>query len=125
MDRYDIVISNCLILKPDFSIRKNSTICIKNGRIEKIEFNKEKRDEYITNILVEGHSKLAIPGLVDAHTHSTQQLLRGFLGNEGPLIWPRNIFTFESFLIPEDVYFGAKLFCVESLKAGITTLGGT
>src|SRR5690606_34531315 len=58
---------------------------------------------------------------VDAHTHSAQQLLRGSVIDELPMVWARILVPFESSLTPDDVYAGSKLFCIENLKAGTTT----
>ncbi len=65
---------------------------------------------------------LLMPGLVNAHGHSSMTLLRG-AGDELPLarwlseaIWPK-----EARLTPEDVWWGMQLGCAELLRAGVTT----
>jgi 5-methylthioadenosine/S-adenosylhomocysteine deaminase len=119
----DLIIQNCLMLRPDFSISPKVNIGIKNGKIAGIWANipREKIDKDCQ--LLDGAGKLALPGLVDAHTHSCQQLLRGGVIDEMPMIWTRILVPFESSLSVQDVYKGARLFCVECLKAGITTIG--
>ncbi|MBF0614694.1 MAG: amidohydrolase [Magnetococcales bacterium] len=61
----------------------------------------------------------AIPGLVNGHTHAAMTLFRGF-GDDMPLmewlqtrIWPA-----EARLSQEDVYWGARLACLEMIRSG-------
>ena len=62
-----------------------------------------------------------VPGLVNGHGHAAMTLLRGF-GDDLPLmqwletrIWPA-----ESRLTRDDVYWGARLACVEMIRSGTT-----
>lgn len=71
---------------------------------------------------MDGTGKAVIPGFVNAHTHAAMTLFRGF-GDDMPLmpwleqkIWPN-----EAKLTREDVYWGAKLACLEMIKTGTTT----
>lgn len=65
-------------------------------------------------------NKLVMPGLVDGHTHTCQQLLRGRTANEYPMVWTRILVPYESSLTPEDCYWSAKLACLEMIKSGTT-----
>ncbi|MDR1525700.1 MAG: amidohydrolase [Tannerella sp.] len=72
--------------------------------------------------VIDGRRKAVIPGLINMHTHAAMTLFRGF-GDDMPLkswleqkIWPN-----EAKLTHEDVYWGAKLACVEMLRSGTTT----
>jgi 5-methylthioadenosine/S-adenosylhomocysteine deaminase len=72
--------------------------------------------------VIDGRRKAVIPGLMNMHTHAAMTLFRGF-GDDMPLmpwlnekIWPN-----EAKLTDDDVYWGAKLACVEMLKSGTTT----
>ncbi len=70
---------------------------------------------------IEGRGKVALPGLVNAHTHSAMTLLRGY-ADDLPLqewlekkIWPR-----EAFIKEGDVYDGTMLAAAEMIKGGTT-----
>ncbi|MDR2388380.1 MAG: amidohydrolase [Tannerellaceae bacterium] len=70
---------------------------------------------------IDGRGKAVIPGLINTHTHAAMTLLRG-IGDDMPLmpwlkekIWPN-----EALLTDEDVYWGAKLACLEMIKSGTT-----
>ena len=74
------------------------------------------------DIVIDGRRKAVIPGLINMHTHAAMTLFRGF-GDDMPLmpwledkIWPN-----EAKLTYEDVYWGAKLACLEMLHSGTTT----
>ena len=71
---------------------------------------------------ISGWKKAVIPGFVNMHTHAAMTLFRG-IGDDMPLmpwleekIWPN-----EAKLTDEDVYWGAKLACLEMIKSGTTT----
>lgn len=118
MTEYDLIIRDCRILLPDLTVLPNANLGIKAGRITSIEPGPISADAHET---IDGSGKLAMPGFVDAHTHAAQQLLRGSVVDELPMVWTRILVPFESNLTPEDVYKGALLFCIENLKAGTTT----
>ncbi|MDR0697664.1 MAG: amidohydrolase [Tannerella sp.] len=74
------------------------------------------------DVVIDGRRKAVIPGLINMHTHAAMTLFRGF-GDDMPLmswleqkIWPN-----EAKLTYDDVYWGAKLACVEMLHNGTTT----
>lgn len=72
--------------------------------------------------VLEADGNLLMPGFIDGHTHTCQQLLRGRTADEYPMIWTRFLVPFESNLSPEDVRVSARLHCVEMIRAGITGL---
>ncbi len=123
MPEYDLWIRNVAILLPDFSICFNANIGIQGTTIQEIWPTADDKPDIYAKQVIDGHGKLAMPGLVDAHTHVCQQLLRGGVVDEMPMIWSRILVPFENALTPEDVAAGARLFCVECLKAGVTTIG--
>lgn len=71
--------------------------------------------------ILDGKGKAVIPGFVNAHGHAAMTLFRGW-GDNMPLeqwlqekIWP-----YEAKLSEEDVYWGARLACLEMIKSGTT-----
>ena len=74
------------------------------------------------DIIIDGRRKAVIPGFVNMHTHAAMTLFRGF-GDDMPLMtWlEKKIWPYEAKLTYEDVYWGAKLACVEMLHSGTTT----
>ncbi len=93
-----------------------TSIYVEENRIAEIGRVRE------ADTVLDGKGKIALPGMVNLHTHSPMVLLRGF-GDDMTLqqwletkIWPQ-----EAKLTPEDIYWGAKLACLEMIKSGTTT----
>jgi len=71
--------------------------------------------------VIDGKGMVAIPGLINCHTHSAMSLMRGY-GDDLPLMkWlTERIWPVEENLTAEDVYWGAALSIAEMLKSGTT-----
>jgi 5-methylthioadenosine/S-adenosylhomocysteine deaminase len=71
----------------------------------------------------DGTGCVALPGLVNGHTHASMTLFRGY-GDDLPLMeWlERWIWPAEQRLEAEDVYWGARLAMAEMLRTGTTHL---
>jgi 5-methylthioadenosine/S-adenosylhomocysteine deaminase len=105
---------------------QQTDIYIERNRIRRIvNISGEAADEALrasADTVIDGHRKAVIPGLINMHTHAAMTLFRGF-GDDMPLmswleqkIWPN-----EAKLTRDDIYWGAKLACVEMLRSGTTT----
>ncbi|MGE4585114.1 MAG: amidohydrolase family protein [Sphaerochaeta sp.] len=113
---YDILIKDTSYIKSDMQVVKHATIAIKEGRLSFLVDG--------TNLLatqeLDGSSLLWMPGLVDGHLHTSQQLLRGRLLDERPVIWKRINVPFESTLTEQESSLSASLAALEMMKAGTT-----
>lgn len=117
---YDILVKDCAVMQADFTVNFHQSVAIKDGIIEKIAPQQQLADQSATTVL-DGHGKLMMPGLIDGHTHTCQQLLRGRTADEYPMIWTRFLVPFESNLTPEESNLSAKLACLEMIKSGTTS----
>lgn len=71
--------------------------------------------------VIDGTDRLAIPGLINAHTHSYMALLRNVADDLPFEDWLfKNIEPIEDKLEPEDAYWGACLAILEMIKSGTT-----
>ena len=120
MKKCDILIKNCKVLMPDYSIEEGYSIAINKSFIEAVGVSSEVDVEYISDEIISADGDLVMPGFIDGHTHTCQQLLRGRTADEYPMIWTRFLVPFESSLSPEDVRVSARLHCIEMIKAGFT-----
>lgn len=98
-----------------FDGKEPTQIYVEDGRIAEIG----RRVDADHNIDGKGH--VAMPGMVNAHTHAAMVLLRGY-GDDMLLhqwlserIWP-----VEANLTPDDVYWGTRLACLEMIRTGTT-----
>jgi len=121
MSLFDLIIRDCALLTTELTTLPHVTLAVHQGRIVQIESDPQAAAALTGSMELDGRGKLAMPGMVDGHSHAAQQLLRGSVTDEMPMIWARILVPFESSLTPEDAYAGALLFCIENLKAGITT----
>lgn len=121
MEKCDILIKNCQILKPDMSVSEACSVAIGQTVIQKIGPVEAMDREFAPAEVLDGTGKLLMPGFVDGHTHTCQQLLRGRVSDEYPMVWTRFLVPFESNLRPEDSYVSARLACVEMIKNGTTS----
>ncbi len=98
---------------------------IENGRIV-IEDNMIIYSGYRTNrkSQISGHERyefkkgIALPGLVNAHTHLPESLLRGVCDDKPLQSWLDVIWTVEPHMTPEDAYWGSLLGIAEMLSSG-------
>ena len=63
-----------------------------------------------------------MPGLVNAHTHLYQVLLRAVWEDFPLLPWLKRIYGAAQVLRPEHFYAGTMLGCIEAIRSGVTTL---
>lgn len=110
-----ILIENVSVLQ-EGKILDNKNILIEDDIIKQI--SEDKNFEKI-DYVIEGKNKIALPGLVNTHTHLAMTLFRGF-ADDLPLkewleekIWPQ-----EAKLTAEDVYWGSLLGICEMIKGG-------
>ena len=121
MNTCDILVKNCRILQPDMTISEDCTVIIDQSWIKEIGPTADLEATYSATTVLDGKNKLMMPGFVDAHMHTCQQLLRGRTADEYPMVWTRFLVPFESNLLPEDSYVSAKMACLEMIKNGTTS----
>lgn len=97
---------------------KGRDILLDGNRIAKIgrDLPVEPSEE-----IIDGHGKLAIPGLVNAHTHLAMTLFRGYADDMALMPWlQEKIWPLEARLTREDIHWGVKLGCLEMIRFGVT-----
>ena len=123
MKKADLIlteIDHILTMDNDLTEFRNGDIVIKDGKI--IDIGKDKRNEYYGKTIV-CKNKIAIPSLINTHTHAAMTLLRGY-GSDNPLkvwleeyIWPAE----RKFVSYEFVKDGTEIAVYEMLRNGIGT----
>ncbi len=101
---------------------EKTDILIDGNRIDTIgDIDPDRREHVETRL--DGERCLAMPGLMNSHTHAAMTLFRGY-GDDLPLqewleqkIWPA-----EDKLTEDDVYWGTRLACLEMIRTGTTFL---
>ena len=113
-------VSYILTMDENLTEYRDADIVIKGDRI--VDIGKDKKNEYFGKTIV-CKDKIAIPGLINTHTHAAMTLLRGY-GSDNPLkvwleeyIWPVE----GKFVSYEFVKNGTEIAVYEMLRNGITT----
>jgi 5-methylthioadenosine/S-adenosylhomocysteine deaminase len=111
-----------LTLDPAGSFFRDGAVAIANGRILAVGDRKTVSATIDAESVIDAAGKVIMPGFVNCHGHAGMVLLRG-LAEEFPLqrwlsgtVWP--VMKHAS---AEDTYAGARLACLEMIRAGITT----
>nr|WBO77330.1 amidohydrolase [Streptomyces sp. SBE_14.2] len=120
----DIVITGCTVLVHDeeerVGFREDAAIVVRDGAVEAVTDAAEAADTPAAQ-RIDARGQVAMPGLVNCHTHAPMVALRG-IAEDLPLeewfndyVWP-----VESNLTERDVELGARLACAEMIRAGVT-----
>ncbi|WP_369388574.1 amidohydrolase [Streptomyces sp. CG1] len=120
----DLVITGCTVLVHDeeerIGFRPDAAIVVRDRVIEAVTTAAEVRELPAVE-RIEAHGQVAMPGLINCHTHAPMTLLRG-LAEDLPIeewfngvVWP-----VESNLTGDDVESGARLACAEMIRGGVT-----
>jgi 5-methylthioadenosine/S-adenosylhomocysteine deaminase len=120
-EEVDILIRNAdvLTLNDTNPVLRNYDIAITHGRIVRVD----KQIKLDSKRELEGKGKIVMPGLVDAHTHTFQILLRGAMSsaelNAHP-VWLKILIPFEAEMSEEEATISAELACLNMIRKGIT-----
>lgn len=122
---YDILLINCTIItcNNEDEIINDGCIGINSDYISFVGVMSEKIRSENHNQLIDLKGGLVCPGLIDAHFHTAQQLMRGLVHYNKPLtepVWKNYLIPFESSLSEDDVYLSSLLAYVSLLKNGTT-----
>ena len=83
----------------------------------------KERKKYIgeAEFIIDGDGAIALPGLVNTHTHAAMTLLRGYADDMILQDWlTQKIWPLEAHLTGDDVYHGTRLACIEMIRSGTT-----
>lgn len=115
-----IVLKNILAVLPknDTDVICETDIYIEGNRIAAIGSRPEGFSE---EKVIDGKDKLAIPGLVNCHTHSYMSFMRNVADDLSFMDWLfGTIDPIEQQMTDEDTYWGACLAIIEMMKSGTT-----
>ncbi len=80
-------------------------------------------DENTCDEVLDLTGKLILPGLVNTHVHTSQQLARGLADDVDLLTWLHDrIWPYESSMTEEDSYISTLSCAAEQIKAGVTAI---
>ncbi len=99
-------------------VLRGASILIKDGEIEEVGHVEGPADE-----VIEGRGMIAIPGLINTHSHIPMTLLRGVADDMDLFPWlQEKIWPMESHLRPDHIRAGTTLGVLEAVRTGTTTI---
>jgi len=103
-------------------VQLNNSICdifIEGNTIKKIGVGLD----LLADKVIDGSKKAAVPGMTNGHTHAAMTLMRGYADDMPLMPWlEKKIWPLEAKITNDDVYWGAKLACLEMIKSGTTLM---
>jgi 5-methylthioadenosine/S-adenosylhomocysteine deaminase len=119
-----ILIKNANIVSMDRnrSVYVEGSILIENDKIIEIGRYDDLQPLINSNVIVEdAKGNWVLPGLINTHVHTSQQLARGIADDVDLLVWLRDrIWPYESNLSEEDSYVSSLLCGIEQIRSGVT-----
>ncbi|MEM1539260.1 MAG: amidohydrolase [Candidatus Bathyarchaeia archaeon] len=121
MEKVDILIHGCAILPMNNKeVIADGAIVIKNGEIifvgKRTAVGNVRAEKQIN-----AKGKVALPGLVNSHTHVSMTLFRGLAEDKLLNVWLKDvIWPLEAKLTSDEIRAGALLGCLEMIKSGTT-----
>jgi 5-methylthioadenosine/S-adenosylhomocysteine deaminase len=118
----NLTITNALVI-PMTRARNtfNGYVRVKDGRIAAVS-SESPPNLAPAERLIDAAGAVLLPGLVNAHTHLYQVLLRAVWEDLGLMPWLKRIYGTAQALLPEHFYAGSLLGCIEAIRSGVTTL---
>jgi 5-methylthioadenosine/S-adenosylhomocysteine deaminase len=116
------IIKNALILP--MTVERQSftgSVLVRNGTIAAIMPAEAPVNDPSAE-LIDGAGCAVMPGLINAHTHLYQVLLRAVWEDLELMPWLKRIYGCARVLRPEHFYAGSLLGCAEAIRSGVTTL---
>lgn len=120
----DLIITGCTVLVHDdqerIGFREDAAIVVRDGAVEAVKGAAEVVDRPAVERL-DARGQVALPGLVNCHTHAPMVALRGVAEDLPTEEWFNDVvWPIESNLTEKDVELGARLACAEMIRAGVT-----
>ncbi len=124
MPEFNMLIVDCDVLVREngrYTVRRDYDIAIRGNRIVALAPTGQL-DPAHSELCIHADNCLAIPGLINTHTHAAMVLFRG-LAEDVPIeVWFNEyIWPLESNEEPEDIYWGTLLAIAEMIQSGVTT----
>jgi 5-methylthioadenosine/S-adenosylhomocysteine deaminase len=118
----DLVLSGGWVVtheKPG-AILHNAAVAIKQDRIIDVGNSSALLERVRAARVIDCKGKVVMPGFVDCHVHTCQQLARGLADDVPVADWLARIVPFESDMDEIDVHTSVKAACIEMIKSGTT-----
>ncbi|PIN05329.1 S-adenosylhomocysteine deaminase [Handroanthus impetiginosus] len=121
-----LVIHDALILTMDFQNRvfRNGAVAVRGDTILAVGQSQDVISQFssLSPHLLNLHGQFLLPGLINTHVHTSQQLGRGIADDVDLVTWLHDrIWPYESNMTEEDSYLSTLLCGIELIHSGVST----
>ncbi|MEU6142223.1 amidohydrolase [Streptomyces sp. NPDC047081] len=120
----DLIITGCTVLVHDdrerIGFEEDAAIVVRDGVVESVT-GAAAVEGVAARERIDARGQVALPGLINCHTHAPMVALRGVAEDLPTDEWFNDVvWPIESNLTEKDVELGARLACAEMIRAGVT-----
>ena len=116
----DLLVTHGLMVDAHDGVREDAALAVEGNRLIAVGPSKELASQYRAERTLDASDKAILPGLINAHTHASATLFRGYAADVAGKGFFDRIWRIEALLTDEDVYVGALSGCLEMIKNGVT-----
>jgi 5-methylthioadenosine/S-adenosylhomocysteine deaminase len=114
------LIKHGLLVDGAHGVHRNDALTISANRIIELGRTEDLATRYTPTETIDASGKIVLPGLVNAHTHASATLFRGYAADVAGRSFLERMWRIEAKLTAEDVYVGALAGCLEMISSGVT-----
>uniref|UniRef100_A0A5B7BFY9 Amidohydrolase-related domain-containing protein n=2 Tax=Davidia involucrata TaxID=16924 RepID=A0A5B7BFY9_DAVIN len=120
-----LILHNAVIVTMDSESRvfRNGGIAIRHDKIKAIGQSSDILHQFsaLADQIVDLHGQFLLPGFINTHVHTSQQLARGIADDVDLITWLHHrIWPYESNMTEEDSYISTLLCGIELIHSGVT-----
>jgi 5-methylthioadenosine/S-adenosylhomocysteine deaminase len=116
----DLLVTGGLLVDAVQGVHEHDALSVAAGRIVEVGCTRDLGSRYEPKRSLDASEKIVLPGLVNAHTHASATLFRGYAADVAGKSFFDRMWRIEGLLTAEDVYVGARAGCLEMIKNGVT-----
>ncbi|XP_059656614.1 uncharacterized protein LOC132303396 [Cornus florida] len=120
-----VLLHNAFIvtMDPQSRVFRNGGIVIENDEIKAIDQSSHILHHFsaLEHQIIDLHGQILLPGFINTHVHTSQQLARGIADDVDLITWLHHrIWPYESNMTEEDSYISTLLCAIELIHSGVT-----
>jgi 5-methylthioadenosine/S-adenosylhomocysteine deaminase len=120
MQECDLLVSNGLLVDAVDGVREDHALAVKGNRIVAVDGSAAVAARFRARRRLDARDRIVMPGLVNAHTHASATLFRGYAPDVAGRSFFQRMWRIEALLTDEDVRVGALAGCLEMIRNGVT-----
>jgi 5-methylthioadenosine/S-adenosylhomocysteine deaminase len=121
LDSWLIRDATIVTMDDEHRVLPNADLVISGSEIARICTSGEAHPDVPSDRVIDASGMVAVPGLINAHTHCAMTLLRGYADDMQLMPWlQERIWPVETKLEADDVYWGTLLGIAEMIRGGVT-----